>query len=221
MVRRFQYGDLLWFLEEGQLYTWGWDGNYISIGGLGHDKRSIFERATIWGGKGITRPKLVEALRGVKVKFVSGGAKHTAAITGIVVTKECGFIRDLENGELYTWGFGDWGRLGHGNNANQVYPKRLEFFGSQTRIAKVNAGDKHSAAVTETGELYVWGKNDQYQLGFEQTSVGGSNFDCVTEPTELPLIRKNSVLKERFKDVVCGEYMTCAITGLIVYLIVC
>ncbi|KAL6521486.1 hypothetical protein OROGR_018055 [Orobanche gracilis] len=33
------------------------------------------------------------------------------------------------------------------------------------RIVKISAGYHHSAAITEDGELYIWGKNANGQLG--------------------------------------------------------
>ena len=56
-------------------------------------------------------PKLVEALKAKRVRDVSCGSSHSAAITS--------------NGELYTWGLGEYGRLGHGDTTTQTRPKQV------------------------------------------------------------------------------------------------
>ena len=48
------------------------------------------------------RPRIIESLRGKDVVDVACGGAHSAAITA--------------SGELYTWGKGRYGRLGHGDS---------------------------------------------------------------------------------------------------------
>ena len=55
------------------------------------------------------RPKMIEALQGKHVRDIACGSGHSAAVTS--------------NGELYTWGQGDHGRLGHGDEVIQTKPK--------------------------------------------------------------------------------------------------
>ena len=43
---------------------------------------------------------------------------HSAAITS--------------SGELYTWGCGEYGRLGHGDNVTQLRPKQVSEFTQET-----------------------------------------------------------------------------------------
>ena len=57
------------------------------------------------------RPRMIESLQGKHVREVACGSGHSAAITA--------------NGELYTWGQGDQGRLGHGDDASQTKPKQV------------------------------------------------------------------------------------------------
>ncbi len=42
---------------------------------------------------------------------MAAGSNHSAAVTS--------------SGELYTWGLGEYGRLGHGDNLTQLTPKRV------------------------------------------------------------------------------------------------
>lgn len=55
------------------------------------------------------RPRVIESLRGVEVVDIAAGGAHSACITS--------------SGELYTWGKGRYGRLGHGDSEDQLKPK--------------------------------------------------------------------------------------------------
>jgi RCC1 and BTB domain-containing protein len=74
---------------------------------------------------------------------VSAGNKYTAAIASA--------------GELFTWGCGGSGRLGHGDAEDRPFPTEVQGEVSGKRVVAVAAGSHHTAAVTESGELYVWG----------------------------------------------------------------
>ena len=58
------------------------------------------------------KPRLIEALRSKRVRDIACGSSHSAAI--------------ISNGDLFTWGLGDYGRLGHGDNATQLRPKQVQ-----------------------------------------------------------------------------------------------
>ena len=49
-------------------------------------------------------------------------------------------------GEVYSWGRGDDGRLGHGDNNWKYVPRRVKSLAGQ-RIVFVNCGSYHTAAV--------------------------------------------------------------------------
>uniref|UniRef100_A0A8C2X9J9 HECT-type E3 ubiquitin transferase n=1 Tax=Cyclopterus lumpus TaxID=8103 RepID=A0A8C2X9J9_CYCLU len=86
-----------------------------------------------------------------KVSSSKGSDGHTLAIT--------------VEGELFSWGDGEYGKLGHGNSVTQKYPKIIQgpLFGKV--VVCVSAGYRHSAAVTNDGELYTWGEGDFGRLG--------------------------------------------------------
>lgn len=54
-------------------------------------------------------PKIIETLLAKRVFYIACGSAHSAAITS--------------DGELYTWGQGQYGRLGHGDEISQHTPK--------------------------------------------------------------------------------------------------
>ncbi|XP_048583459.1 probable E3 ubiquitin-protein ligase HERC1 isoform X5 [Nematostella vectensis] len=69
------------------------------------------------------------------------------------------------DGKVYSWGDGDYGKLGHGNSQTQKIPKLVEGALGNKVVCCIAAGYRHSAAVTEDGELYTWGEGDYGRLG--------------------------------------------------------
>jgi hypothetical protein len=71
-------------------------------------------------------------------------------------------------GEVFTWGWGEQGQLGHGDDLNQPLPKLVE---SLREVLYIGAGTQFSMALTYYGELYAWGHNDMGQLGIGNTTL--------------------------------------------------
>jgi E3 ubiquitin-protein ligase HERC1 len=68
-------------------------------------------------------------------------------------------------GELFSWGDGDYGKLGLGGNHTQKFPKIIQGPLTHKVVKCMSAGYRHSAAVTVDGELYTWGEGDYMRLG--------------------------------------------------------
>jgi len=86
---------------------------------------------------------------GVKFTDVSCGKEHFMALT--------------EDGDVFTWGCGSRGQLGHGGIDSVDYPRRVDALGG-LRMKEICAGGWHSCAVSDCGDLYVWGWNQSGQL---------------------------------------------------------
>ncbi|KAK7862054.1 hypothetical protein R5R35_011478 [Gryllus longicercus] len=98
------------------------------------------------------QPKRV-AIDGVvrKVSSSKGSDGHTLALT--------------DDGKVYSWGDGDYGKLGHGNCTTQKQPRLIGGILSGKMVKYIHAGYRHSAAITDEGELYTWGEGDHGRLG--------------------------------------------------------
>lgn len=72
------------------------------------------------------------------------------------------------NGSLYVWGHNNYGQLGLGNNTDMLVPTLNEDFDND--IEAVAAGGNFSAAVLDSGDLYMWGDNNHGQLGNKSTT---------------------------------------------------
>lgn len=65
------------------------------------------------------------------------------------------------------------GQLGYTSVDSQPTPRRVSSL--RTRVVAIAAANKHSAVVTEPGEVFTWGCNKEGQLGYG-TSNSASNY---------------------------------------------
>ena len=67
-------------------------------------------------------------------------------------------------GEVYSWGFGQRGRLGHGDERTRWRPGLIAALAS-VRVRSVSAGELHSCVLTEDGVVYSFGDCTLGQTG--------------------------------------------------------
>ncbi|XP_051239551.1 RCC1 domain-containing protein 1 [Dicentrarchus labrax] len=127
--------------DGGDLYVWGWN----ETGQLGLPSRglrkALQEQCSQQAGTGApcqdgstsppeepqegekldevfisiqAFPALLDITPSCEIRTVSCGSRHTAAVT--------------TTGDLYTWGWGDYGQLGHQTLISSDEPQRVEFF---------------------------------------------------------------------------------------------
>ena len=72
------------------------------------------------------------------------GRKHAAVVTA--------------SGALYAWGEGRGGKLGLGHDLDQAQPQRLRHGLEGQCVVAVAAGDDCTAALTDAGDLFMWGR---------------------------------------------------------------
>ncbi|XP_034030779.1 alsin isoform X2 [Thalassophryne amazonica] len=96
--------------------------------------------------------------------------------------------------EVWSWGHGGHGQLGHGDNLARLQPVCIKSLNSQ-EVVRVAAGAHHSLAVTAQSEVFSWGSNSAGQLGHMES------------PSTVPRMAK---LSEgiRVWDVAAGERHT-------------
>jgi RCC1 and BTB domain-containing protein len=122
--------------NKGCLYTWGDKENGVA----GHGDTEGHQYT----------PKLLERLSGKKVVQLSACGFHTGCLTDM--------------GEVYTWGEGKFGRLGHGAERNCHSPRLVETLLGKRPI-QIACGGFHSAVVTQDGKMYTFGGGEHGQLG--------------------------------------------------------
>lgn len=157
---------------DGKVYSWG-EGD---DGKLGHGNKITLEA-----------PKLIEALCAERVTWIACGSAHSACVTA--------------KGHLYTWGLGEYGRLGHGDDTTMLLPKKVEAL-SAFRVVQVACGsrDAQTLALTACGKVFSWGDGDFGKLG-----RGGS--DGCSVPMNVERLNTLGVIQ-----VECGAQFSLALT---------
>nr|XP_049609676.1 retinitis pigmentosa GTPase regulator b isoform X2 [Syngnathus scovelli] len=121
-----------------------------------------------WGQLGlgskvtVNKPTCVRALKSEKVQLVACGRNHT-----LICTAE---------GHVYATGGNSEGQLGLGDCNERTSFQRLKFFDSYGPIKMLAAGSNTSAALTESGELFMWGDNSEGQVG-----LGKESYACLPQ----------------------------------------
>ncbi len=125
--------------NSGSVYAWGWNIN----GQLGV-------------GDTITRirpqlvPNISTSTAFTEIKKIVCGSRFTIALTN--------------TGQIFSWGRGDDGQLGHGSKKLTVTPSMIGLLAS-TKIVDVDTRGSHVVAVDSDGFAYSWGRGDDGQLG--------------------------------------------------------
>ncbi|KAM5577870.1 hypothetical protein ABKV19_008281 [Rosa sericea] len=100
-------------------------------------------------------PTQLSALDGHQIVSLTCGADHTTAYSDSRL-------------EVYSWGWGDFGRLGHGNSSDLFTPQPIKALHG-LKIRQIACGDSHCLAVTMEGQVQSWGRNQNGQLGLGTT----------------------------------------------------
>ena len=106
---------------------------------------------------------------GDQIISVSLGVGHSTALTS--------------SGRLFTWGHNYYGQLGDGTTTSKPTPTEITSrfsLATGDRIIQVSLGADHSTALTSSGRLFTWGRNNDSQLGDGTTT----NRSTLTEITQ-------------------------------------
>lgn len=146
----------------GTLFSWGHD----SHGQLGLQLDPSSDKV-------VSRPKIVKSMATKTVVQVAAGFFHSVVLTSA--------------GEIYTCGSNSHGQLGlsFANGVNQTKFCLVELLVGLPTVL-VTAGGYHSFALSVSGSVFGWGKNNSGQLG-----VGDTDDKC--QPTQLSTLRSLGV----------------------------
>jgi len=169
-------------LDNGDLKCWGRD-NEGQLGDGGTNANTNAPSSTA-----------IDLGTGRTAVAVSAGSQHTCAI--------------LDNGDLKCWGEDNYGQLGDGGsntNTNGGVINTIDLGTGRTAVA-VSAGDDHTCAILDNGDLKCWGSDAYGQLG-----DGGTTHTSATHTTEPSSTAIDLGTGRTAVAVSAGDYLTCAI----------
>eukprot|EP00941_MAST-03F_sp_MAST-3F-sp1_P002320 g2320.t1 len=135
---------------DGELYTWG--SNEHGKLGLGD---SFISTSVV---------SLPTKITSFLSKEEEGTEVESVPVISICLGDEHGLLITAEKREVYSWGNGADGRLGHKESMSRRAPKCIEVMRGRN-VKQISAGQSHSAAVSVDGYLYTWGLGRDGQLG--------------------------------------------------------
>ncbi|KYQ92740.1 hypothetical protein DLAC_06744 [Tieghemostelium lacteum] len=134
----------------------------------------------------------------IKIIKISCGGYHSAFIS--------------EKRDLYTFGRGDSGQLGHGQFSDQFTARKVDKIQFCDLVA---CGADHTVVSTNDGSVYVMGSNKHCQLGMElleeKISLPTLNRQ-VNPPPEFMEFRYSNI-----NAIACGQYYTVVIKNGLMY----
>ncbi len=93
---------------------------------------------------------------GTTATAISTGGLHTCAL--------------LNTGQISCWGFGGFGRLGTGNTTSRSTPSAPITLPTGTTATAISAGNAHTCALLNTGQISCWGAGNNGRLGTGNTT---------------------------------------------------
>ena len=139
--------------QGGRVYTWGIN----DYGQLGNG-----------GTRYCTAPNQVVSLDDVEIVDITAGGWHSAAVskagTDLPVCHGCDILPS--SGELYTWGRGEYGRLGLGDKSGSTRLRPHKVPGlEEHQVVNASAGGTHTMCLTSEGLMFIWGRGSYGRLG--------------------------------------------------------
>ncbi|KAG6945722.1 hypothetical protein JG688_00016417, partial [Phytophthora aleatoria] len=191
--------------SNGDLYGFGWgEAGRLGTGETGSSLYPCRVELKNIAATDEELPFLVEGLEEYRIAAIDAGECHSCALS--------------REGEVFTWGFGSSGALGHGTRDNGLIPKlvegpwtnpNVEFDGEtltndMSVVISVVCGSYHTLAATSDGVLYGWGDAAAGQLGVENLSAQ----DVVVSSPKKIRVPTSSGLR----GIACGTFTSAVCT---------
>ncbi|XP_021794125.1 E3 ISG15--protein ligase HERC5 isoform X3 [Papio anubis] len=147
------------------------------------------------GSGGARTPKCIKLGKNMKIHSVDQGADHMLILSSDgkpfeydysmkhlrsesilqekkIIQITCGDYHSLalsKGGELFAWGQNLHGQLGVGRKFPSTTTPQIVEHLAGVPLAQISAGEAHSMALSMSGNVYSWGKNEFGQLGLGHT----------------------------------------------------
>ncbi|BDR54908.1 hypothetical protein KIMH_10190 [Bombiscardovia apis] len=162
--------------DDGNTYAWGLNSSNQLGDGTSTDR---------------ALPVRVRAPAGVRFVSVATGYYHSVALG--------------DDGNAYAWGLNISGQLGDGTTTSRALPVKVNAgaLPAGKRFTAISAGQAHTVALTDKGNIYSWGWNNYGQLG---------NYSLVSSNTPVKADAGERPYNERYIAVSAGQAYTAAVT---------
>ncbi|CAH2350073.1 guanine nucleotide exchange factor Srm1p [[Candida] railenensis] len=181
---------------KGIVYAWG-NGQQFQLG------RRIMERHRY-------RSLEPQQFGLYNIKYIATGDFHCFAIDN--------------EGKVYAWGLNQFGQCAFTDSEGNLEdgslitkPTIIESL-SNKKIVSIEAGEHHTLALTESGDVYAWGRYDMKEVGIAKEDLPESTFKdahgnarSIPVPTKLHFGKKSSTEVE-CKAIGCGSHHSFAVT---------
>ncbi len=134
MVKKFAVGDNFGVLIDNDGLIKSFGSNYYGCLGIGSNEREEY-----------TKPiDVIDLPKNVKCMSIDVGYRHSLAL--------------LENGNVYAWGYSNYGQLGDDTKDDRLSPFKVIGLPKNIKPVKVVAGADSSVVLLENGDLYATGE---------------------------------------------------------------
>ncbi|MEQ2174063.1 hypothetical protein GOODEAATRI_003910 [Goodea atripinnis] len=122
----------------------------------------LSERGSVFCVDTTHTPRILGAFSNIQVAQVACGSQHSVALT-----KEC---------QVYTWGLDSRGQLGLGKKGSGARSPQQVRSLSSVPVVRISAGGDQSFALSVSGGVFCWGRNNCGQLGLGDTKGAVGNY---------------------------------------------
>ncbi|XP_041043914.1 uncharacterized protein LOC121277979 [Carcharodon carcharias] len=134
----------------------------------------------------IRKPQLLKSLSLRNIIQVACGNHHSLALS--------------KDGKLFAWGQNTYGQLGLGTKGDSEHSPQCVTSLTGMPVAQITAGGEHSFALSLSGAVFGWGRNNHGQLGLKDT-------EDIDKPNYVKLLECKKTI-----HISCGEEHTAVLT---------
>ncbi|MFL2981628.1 MAG: putative Ig domain-containing protein, partial [Candidatus Poseidoniaceae archaeon] len=172
-------------------------GKFIDLYASSHSSGAVCATSVTgaikcWGqgsyiGQTSSNPIVFYDFNGIISSDLSFGSDFACMVVGTTTELHETTSPPTNAGDIVCWGSGDYGQLGTGSqtppigtNNDILTAKPINFNG--TLMSDVESSYDHSCAISNSGEVYCWGRGSYGRLGY------GNNADYGDSSNELPFL---------------------------------
>ena len=161
-------GNQFVIVQDANGKLWGWGDNTNGVLGTAYSPQT---------GTTITSPIQLDLPSNVTSVYVSAGYDHVLMLAS--------------DGCVYAWGNNEYGQLGIDNGGAMLTTPTLVSALQNKDIVAVAAGARFSLALSKSGQVYSFGRNNKLQLGY--TLANSAEYSATPKLLTTPDL-KNAVI---------------------------